>query len=254
MKPIEAKKSHRQAKRLMTILTLPGYAGSGPAHWQSQWEAAHPEVIRLQQKSWDFPNCADWLQTLENAIIERGPETILVAHSLACLLVAHWAAQTTQTIQAALLVAPPDPNRPDFPGAITGFKPVPMQALPFPSMVIASNNDPYAKPDYAPACARIWGSQFLDLGPWPHQCRERFRRMASRLGTPAGTAAPGTIAPSFRTRYRTFKLNVRCPSGCPESVPESQNDRQTDVLAIGLIPQWAPKLSRQHHLRPPLEE
>ena len=47
------------------MLILPGYDNSGPEHWQSLWEKAHPEYRRVQQRSWTAPVCDDWVAALD---------------------------------------------------------------------------------------------------------------------------------------------------------------------------------------------
>jgi uncharacterized protein len=152
------------------VLILPGYGGSGPVHWQTLWEQAHPAFTRVEEKDWE------WVGALERAVKRSGPETVLVAHSLACLQVAHWAlgspgaatAASSAPIRAALLVAPPDPHGPAFPASATGFAPVPLRPFPFPALVIGSTNDPYAHPRFAEECARAWGARFASAGPRGH--------------------------------------------------------------------------------------
>ena len=152
----------------MNVLILPGIGNSGQDHWQSHWEQANSNYIRVNQSDWDNPSCADWIASLEDSVKRSGADTILVAHSLACLLVAHWAAQTKLQIKAALLVAVPNPKGPIFPTQAIGFDPVPMQRLPFKSTVIASTNDPYGGVAYAEECAAIWGSDLVNIGAAGH--------------------------------------------------------------------------------------
>ena len=80
----------------------------------------------------------------------------------------HWAASTTRSVRGALLVGAPNPDRPSFPAGITGFSPLPMRPLPFPSILVASTDDPYASVDFADACATAWGSRRVSLGPAGH--------------------------------------------------------------------------------------
>jgi predicted alpha/beta hydrolase family esterase len=152
----------------MNILMLPGFANSGPLHWQSLWEKANTNYLRVNQADWQNPNCSHWLAALEESVKAAGPNTILVAHSLGCLLVAHWAATTQLRIKAAMLVAVPNPASPLFPAQITGFTPVPMQRLPFNSIVVASSDDPYAQITYVEACAAAWGSALINIGAAGH--------------------------------------------------------------------------------------
>lgn len=94
-----------------TYLIIPGYGGSGPAHWQSLWQA-NSRFQRVQQRDWLRPRCSEWVAQLEQAVAQSGADTVLVAHSLGCPLVAHWAQQTQLRVRAALLVAPPDLDGP----------------------------------------------------------------------------------------------------------------------------------------------
>jgi predicted alpha/beta hydrolase family esterase len=68
-----------------------------------------------------------------------------------------------------MLVAPADVNREGPAGRLlVGFSPIPRQRLPFPSLVVASRDDPYVEIDRAQAFARGWGSEFVDLGRAGH--------------------------------------------------------------------------------------
>ena len=150
------------------VLILPGINNSGSAHWQTFWEKAHPEFRRVPEKNWERPVRRDWVAALERAVRESGPRTILVAHSLACLQVAHWAVRTKLKVQSALLVAPPDPERKAFPRAAVGFSPVPKKKLGFPSILVASSNDHYGSMRFSQSLARAWGSRLVSFGPQGH--------------------------------------------------------------------------------------
>jgi predicted alpha/beta hydrolase family esterase len=160
-------------------LIVPGIGNSGTLHWQTLWERQHPGWQRVQQRDWDRPVLDEWLQALESAVAGFPAPVVLIAHSMGCLLVAHWAQQASIPVRAALLVAPPDPKGPAFPSAARGFETVPSGRLPFPSLVVASSDDPFGSVDYAKRCAADWGSAFVeagaighinaesDLGEWP---------------------------------------------------------------------------------------
>ncbi|PTY38496.1 hypothetical protein BGP77_12370 [Saccharospirillum sp. MSK14-1] len=150
-------------------LILPGYGDSGPQHWQSRWQQdTHFE--RVEQTDWIHAERTAWVAALEGAVQRNADRQLwLVAHSLGCLTVAFWAAEHPLTqVQGALLVAPPDPNGDQFPASVRGFNPVPAQWLPFPSTVVMSTNDPYAKPAFAEQCATQWGSHLVNLGDCGH--------------------------------------------------------------------------------------
>ncbi len=149
-------------------LILPGYGNSGPDHWQSTWEAAHPGFVRVQQRSWEEPALREWVSAIERAVAEAGPHVVLVAHSLACLAVAEWSATSRLLAKGALLVAPPDPSREEFPASITGFDSISDRPLRFPSTLLASSDDPYGSIAYQRARAACWGSRFIEIGAHGH--------------------------------------------------------------------------------------
>jgi uncharacterized protein len=144
------------------VLVLPGYGDSGPEHWQSLWETQDGRCRRVVQRDWFAPTLTEWHERLDGAVAacERAP--ILVAHSLGCVLVAHWARQARRAIAGALLVAPADVDMLALVlDAVATFAPVPLETLRFPSIVVASSDDPYVSVERAQSFARAWGSRFV---------------------------------------------------------------------------------------------
>lgn len=153
-----------------TVLLLPGYNGSGPEHWQTLWQAQRPDSRRVEQPCWDNPDPDTWCRTLSYAVAKAPQPVIIVAHSLGCATVAHWARHGAgvDRIAGALLVAPCDVERPGLPDCIARFAPMPTVALPFRSTVVASSNDSYATLDRARCFANDWGSAFINAGMFGH--------------------------------------------------------------------------------------
>jgi len=150
-------------------LILPGFHDSDAGHWQSRWEARDETLLRVIQDDWEMPHCADWIARLDQALALTGPDTVLVAHSAGCALVAHWAiGEFSRRVRGALLVAPSDPEAPSFPFGPTGFAPIPLLRLRFRSIVVASSNDPYVTLPRAQAFATAWGSEFVMIGEAGH--------------------------------------------------------------------------------------
>jgi predicted alpha/beta hydrolase family esterase len=156
------------AADLSPVLILPGLHDSGPQHWQTLWLAGRPGFRRVEQAEWVTPRCADWVSKLDDAIDEAGPRALLVAHSAACALVAHWVAVHGRKVRGALLVGPSDTEAPSYPAGPTGFAPMPLVRLPFPSTVVASADDPYVSLGRAELFARSWGSRFVNVGKAGH--------------------------------------------------------------------------------------
>ncbi len=152
----------------VVALIVPGIGNSGPQHWQTLWEQQHPEWQRVQQRDWDRPVCEEWLLGLDAAMDRLSAPPVLIAHSIGCLLVAHWAHRSSAPVCAAFLVAVPDPDGSLFPSAAQGFQPVPSGKLRFPSLIVASSDDPFGSVAYARRCAAGWGSQFVEVGAVGH--------------------------------------------------------------------------------------
>jgi predicted alpha/beta hydrolase family esterase len=151
------------------ILTIPGYGGSGKDHWQTYWENEIENTIRVEQKDWNNPQLDLWVETL-NSYIHTNSKYVLVAHSLACSLVAHWATNyDTSSILGALFVSVSDVDSAEYtPEEVRDFSPMPMNKLPFRSIVVASENDPYVSNNRAELFAKYWGSEFISIGPYGH--------------------------------------------------------------------------------------
>ena len=151
-------------------LTVPGVTNSSPQHWQSLWEAQFPDKFRrIEQANWDTPTCHDWIETIEKEVQKSKPENVvLIAHSLGCTAVAHWAKRFGTKIKGAFLVAPSDVEAKSYTFDTKGFAPIPLDKLPFPSLVAASGNDEYVTLERAKFFADAWGSEFVNVGAKGH--------------------------------------------------------------------------------------
>lgn len=152
------------------VFILPGLGSSGPDHWQTYFEHLRPDFTRIEQREWESPDRAEWVATLEQALAgEDLSRVVLVAHSLGCVTVAHWAGQYGHRIKGALLVAPSDVEAAHYAAfPTTGFGPMPLQRLPFPSKLVASRNDKWVTPARARQFAEAWGSELIDIGEAGH--------------------------------------------------------------------------------------
>ncbi len=152
-----------------SVLLLPGWLNSGPAHWQSRWEALQGHR-RVEQADWEWPRRGDWMARLDEALLESPQLVLLAAHSLGCQLVASWAAHSRHTdrVAGALLVAPPDTERDDTPPNLFNWRPIVRQRLPFASLAVVSSDDPFCSLDRARAMAADWGSELVDIGARGH--------------------------------------------------------------------------------------
>lgn len=148
-------------------LILPGWHGSPSDHWQSHWQARLVNAGRVEQQDWLRPERDLWVAALQRELLRDPTPTVLIAHSLGCITVAHWARQAPKALKrrilGALLVAPADVDRPTCPEALRNFAPLPDRLLPFPSLIIGADNDPAAGEAGLRRMAEIWGSDLRML-------------------------------------------------------------------------------------------
>lgn len=140
----------------------PGWNNSLPEHWQSHWQQLLG-ARRVGNHEWHAPQLADWLQGLDAAVGAASKPVIVIAHSLGCATVAHYAARHGRQLAGALLVAPADVERASAPVQLQPFAPLPDAALPFPSLVVASDNDPFSLPLRSVRMATRWHSRLYWL-------------------------------------------------------------------------------------------
>jgi len=153
----------------LNVLILPDWEGCGPDHWQALWARRHG-YAPVDQHDWSRPLRGDWLARLEDAVLTRDKPCVLVAHGLGCILAAAWSARSRHThrVRAALLAAPTDVEQPQWRERLPTWAPVDLEALAFPSVLVASSDDPRCSLERARLFAHAWGAQFIDGGPAGH--------------------------------------------------------------------------------------
>ena len=175
------------------ILILPGLGNSGPGHWQRRWAERFSTGRVVEQDDWDNPDLRDWTASIVEAVEAADQPVVLVAHSLAVSALVHAAARLPQgKVRGAFLVSPPDHEGAPIPRAAASFGNVPLDPLPFPSLLVASTNDPLVSPRRAADMATGWGSELhfageaghinvaSGHGPWPEGLL-MFTRLMQRI-------------------------------------------------------------------------
>jgi predicted alpha/beta hydrolase family esterase len=185
------------------ILIVPGLNNSEANHWQTLWEQERDDCHRVDLTGWDDPHRNTWVNRLNLAIYRAKRPVILVAHSLGCLAVAWWARYEQPAygnpVVGALLVAPPDVDRPGSDPRLARFGACPRDALPFPAILAASRDDDYCVQRTARMLAKDWGARFADAGAIGHINAQ------SPIGDwPEGKALLGQLLHEHRLRHWTF--------------------------------------------------
>lgn len=154
------------------VLLIPHNAADRDSEWLGVWEREIANCHRIDLGLWDHPHRNTWVNKINLAVHLAARPIILVGHGLGCVAAAWWAEFEKpgfgDPVIAALLVAPPDVDRPGSDARLARFSSCPRRELPFPSMVVAA---PHAPPTTYAAQRRLaqdWGSHFIaseDLTP-----------------------------------------------------------------------------------------
>ncbi len=162
------------------IIIVPGLGGGTSDHWYSRWEQKLPTARRVVQADWHHPTLDAWTRHLVTTVEAATRPVLLVGHSLGVVTIAHAAHRIAERIVGAFLVAPPSAAVLRTIEAVDpAFAAIPHEALPFPAVLIASRDDPYAAYAESQALAEAWHIELVDAGlsghindesghgPWP---------------------------------------------------------------------------------------
>lgn len=184
-----------------TILVLPGLGGGTDGHWYARWQAGLRTAEWVALDDWSSPDRERYGAAIVGAVARADRPVVLVAHGFGALAAVHAApGLPVGKVRGAFLAAVPDidasaPTSRSAPDVAASYRPVPRDPLPFPSLVLASRNDPYCAFDVAEDLAAAWGARMVDLresgtvdphsghGPWPEGLMT-FGKFLQRL-TPA---------------------------------------------------------------------
>ncbi|MER7576871.1 alpha/beta fold hydrolase [Streptomyces sp. NPDC126514] len=181
------------------IVIVPGLRDHVDGHWQTLLAGRLAEAGRTVRTvpplTHDGLSRKARVAALDEVVSRLAGPIVLVAHSAGVITTVHWAQEYRTDVRGALLVTPPDFDTPlpeGYPApdalAENGWTPVPRSALPFPSIVAASSDDPLGGLDRVRALALAWKSGFVELGavghlnpasgygPWP-EAEELLREL-----------------------------------------------------------------------------
>jgi hypothetical protein len=196
-----------------TTLIIPGLKSSGPTHWQTWLERRTAGSLRVKQRDWNDPHLPEWSSRVRSEIARATGPLFIVAHSFGALAAAQAASDHAERITGALLVAPADPD--NF--GVAEF--LPTKPLGFPTIVVASTNDPWMPFERAERWSRLWRAEFINLGaaghinaeagfgPWPEALAllERLRRAAEFRATAERLAALSLVHSRPPHRHRLLQ-------------------------------------------------
>lgn len=154
-----------------TVLFVPGLRDHVEDHWQTHAAKAIAGSVTVEPLTQDRLSLAARVARLDAALNAIEGDVVIAAHSAGCLMVAKWAENPTRRIHGALLATPADVENPlpaGYPVEAElrdgGWLPMPRQRLPFPAIVVASENDPLGSFDRVAELAQHWGAKLHDGG------------------------------------------------------------------------------------------
>ena len=155
---------HAQRSSQSRLVIVPGLHGSGAEHWQGWLHGQIDGSVRVEQDFWSVPDIDRWADRVAETVDALGPGPhVIAAHSFGCLAALQAAARHPGLgIAQMLLVAPAEPTRFDLANTL------PQAALAMPTCLVASDNDPWMSATQAHAWARLWGSDWINLGNAGH--------------------------------------------------------------------------------------
>lgn len=159
-----------------TIVIVPGIRDHVADHWQTLLAAELPRAAIVPPLPAEHRlDAARRVALLDQVLAGVDGPVILVGHSAGVITIVQWAASHHRPVKGALLAAPADLERPLPDGYPTmpaldagGWLPVPRARLPFPTIVVASANDPLARLDRVLDLARDWGAGIVNAGAVGH--------------------------------------------------------------------------------------
>lgn len=175
----------------MKTLIVSGYADDrslDSPYWQRWMETQLDNAMRIEYAHPQTLSLSAYADRLLQ-VLNRANEPIwIIAHSIGCIATILAGLSHSSKVAGTILVAPTiapysPPNQPDAIRAdtidINVDETILNCSLPFPSVVIASENDPRTKLMTAAYWAHAWGSHFISIGraghidehsgygPWP---------------------------------------------------------------------------------------
>jgi len=172
------------------LLIVPRIGGPDQGDWPSRWAAKLSTARFVMACGGQARTAEAWREAIHKAAREATRPALFVGHGVGAAAIAQAAqALAVADVRGAFLVAPPDEA--GLRRAAGEDWRLPRLRLPWPSLVIASRNDPDGACDAVAALAADWGAEMIDAGfaggldaasghgPWP----EGLMRLAAFMKT-----------------------------------------------------------------------
>jgi len=158
-----------------TVVIVPGLRGHMADHWQTRLAARLPKVSVVPAFGRDHYDLDERVAAVDEAVTAAEGPVVIVAHSAGVITTVHWASRHGRRVSGALLATPPDlvaSLTAEYPSLAElkrcGWLPVPLEPLPFRSIVAASVDDSLGEVGRVIDLARRWNSDLHMLGAVGH--------------------------------------------------------------------------------------
>jgi len=158
-----------------TVVFVPGLREHVPDHWQTLLQARVAKSACVPRLGKGVLSCTAWVEAIDRTIASVEGPVVLAGHSAGVIMIAHWARLYRRPVRGAILATPPDLER-ELPAGYpsrqaleqNGWMPIPSDALPFESILVASANDPLCTFERAAEFAMGWNARFESAGAVGH--------------------------------------------------------------------------------------
>ena len=157
------------------VVLVPGMRGPSPEHWQTLLAEQLPEARHVPPLGREPRNVSEHVEALQAVLEDLDTSVFLVAHSAGVITTVHWASRHKGRVAGALLATPPDlviPLPEEYPSleqlANLDWLPVPLEPLPFASILAVSADDPLSDPDRVRGFGDAWGCVIRPIGAVGH--------------------------------------------------------------------------------------
>jgi predicted alpha/beta hydrolase family esterase len=186
-----------------TILLVPRAHDEPPGPWSSLADSGVAGVRRAMLPTTGTADLNRWAAGVATSIDACRAPPLVVAHGFGALATLRATFLFERRIAGAMLVSPADP---DHHGALARL---PAVALPYPTLVVASRDDPTLKLTKAGALATRWGARLVVLGAEQAADLARLLRGFARQLA----AAPRETEPYLRPMAKCSSPAARTSAG-----------------------------------------
>ena len=124
------------------LLLVRGHDAVAARRWLADWQGRFPDAVAVELGLWDKPHRNTWVNKLNLAIQHAGRPVVVVTEGLACAALVWWAEYERPSAQGpvagALLIDPPDVDRPGRDPRLAAFPSIPRSPLPFAAVLLAT--------------------------------------------------------------------------------------------------------------------